>query len=105
VEVRARFPYRYLHPREFPALKEPVMLESIEVAAYKVPDGPDGQEIFTGRNAVYVGSEEAWKAGDGTAWPRGFPVSVSDAAAERLRRQPDIIVTAPTFHAKSGGCC
>jgi SAM-dependent methyltransferase len=105
VEVRARFPYRYLHPREFPALKEPVMLESIEVAAYKVPDGPDGPAIFTGRTAIYIGSNEAWEAGDGTPLPKGFPVSVSDSAAERLRRQPDFIVTAPTFHAKSGGCC
>src|SRR5262245_491923 len=41
VEVRARFPYRYLHPREYPALAGPVMLESVEVAAYKVPDGAD----------------------------------------------------------------
>jgi hypothetical protein len=55
--------------------------------------------------AIYIGSKEALEAGDGTPLPRGIPVSVSDAAAERLRRQPDIIVTAPTFHARSGGCC
>src|SRR5258708_1769655 len=70
VEVRARFPYRYLHPRAFPALNEPVMLESIEVAAYKVPDGPDEPEIFTGLTAISIRSEEACVAGDGAPLPR-----------------------------------
>ncbi|MFL5243698.1 MAG: arsenosugar biosynthesis arsenite methyltransferase ArsM [Gemmataceae bacterium] len=105
VEVRARFPYRYLHPREFPALKEPVLLESIEVAAFKVPDGLDGPAIFTGRTAIYTGSKEAYEAAEGVPLPRGFPVAVSDAAAKRLQLHPDILVTAPTFHAKGGGCC
>src|SRR5205823_11434277 len=60
VEIRARFPYRYLHPRDFPELTKPVMLESIEIAAYKVPEGPDGPAIFSGRTATYIGPEQSF---------------------------------------------
>jgi SAM-dependent methyltransferase len=105
VEVRARFPYRLLHPREYPSLAAPVMLESVEVAAYKVPDGPDGPAVFTGRTATYAGPESTWDDGRGHVLRRGFPVPVSDAAAARLARHPDVVVTGPTYHGKGGGCC
>lgn len=104
VEVRARVPYRYLSPREYPALAEPVLLESIEVVAFKTPEGEDGPAIFTGRTAIYTGPEETWDDGQGHTLPRGIPVDVSDAAAERLRGRQDIVVTPPTFHGR-GGCC
>jgi SAM-dependent methyltransferase len=105
VEVRARFPYRYLHPSEYPELAEPIMLESIEVAAYKLPDGPDGPAIFTGRTATYAGPEPARDDGTGHTLQRGVPVSVSDAAAVRLARRPGMVLTGPTYHCKTGGCC
>ncbi len=105
VEVRARGPYRYLHPREYPALSEPVMLESVAVAAFKVPDGVDGPAVFTGRTAVYAGPEESLDDGRGQVLRRGIPLAVSDAAAARLARHPDVIVTKPTYHARGGGCC
>jgi ubiquinone/menaquinone biosynthesis C-methylase UbiE len=104
VDVRARFPYRYLSPREYPELTEGVMLESVEVAAYKVPDGPDGPMIFTGRTATYVGPEEMFDDGHGNILQCGTPVEISDAAAERLSRVANLVVTAPTYNAK-GGCC
>jgi SAM-dependent methyltransferase len=105
VEVRAKFPYRYLHPREYPALAEPVMLESVEVAAYKVPDGPDGPAVFTGRTATYAGPEPTFDDGRGNVLRQGVPVPVSDAAASRLARHAEVIVTGPTYHARGGGCC
>lgn len=105
VEVRSCVPYRYLHPREFPALHEPVMLESITVAAYKVPDSEDGPAIFTGRTATYTGPEEWFDDGRGHPLRRGHPLPVSDAAAARLAQRPDIVVTGPTYHARGGGCC
>jgi ubiquinone/menaquinone biosynthesis C-methylase UbiE len=105
VEVRAKFPYRYLTPYEYPALREPVMLESVEVAAFKVPDGPDGPAIFTGRTATYGGAEERWDDGCGNVLRRGIPLAVSDAAARRLDRCKDVVVTGPTWHGKGGGCC
>lgn len=105
VEVRARFPYRYLHPNEYPGIAEGVMLESIEVAAYKVPDGPDGPMIFTGRTATYVGAEASFDDGAGHIFQRGIPLRISDAGAQRLGRRRDIVLTGPTWHAKGGGCC
>src|SRR5262249_24395190 len=71
VEVRAKFPYRYLTPHEYPQLREPVMLESVEVAAFKVPDGPDGPAIFTGRTATYTGPDEHFDDGSGHVLRRG----------------------------------
>jgi hypothetical protein len=105
VDVRAKFPYRYLSPSEYPELKEGVMLESIEVAAYKVPDGPDGPMIFTGRTATYVGPEESFDDGKGNRLQRGVPVPVSDAAAERLNDTVHVVVTTSTWQARGGGCC
>jgi SAM-dependent methyltransferase len=105
IEVRARVPYRYLHPSEYLDLHAPVMLESIEVAAYKLPAGPDGPAIFTGRTATYAGPEDSLDDGRGHTLRRGLPMAVSDAAAVRLSRVPGVIVTGPTYHGKGGGCC
>jgi ubiquinone/menaquinone biosynthesis C-methylase UbiE len=104
VEVRARFPYRYLDPRVYPALAEPVLLESIEVAAYKVPEEVCGPAIFTGRTAIYIGPADHGDDGSGSVMPRGIPVPVSDGAAQRLAGLPDFKVTLPTWRAR-GGCC
>jgi SAM-dependent methyltransferase len=105
VEVRARFPYRLLTPSEYADLTAPVMLESIEVAAFKVPDGPDGPAIFTGRTATYAGPEETFDNGYGHTLRRGIPMAVSEAAAARLARHSGVVVTGPTWHGKGGGCC
>jgi SAM-dependent methyltransferase len=105
VEVRARFPYRLLYPSEFPELELPVMLESVEVAAHKVPGGRDGPAVFTGRTATFVGPEESFDDGAGMLLRRGIPMPVSDAAATWLAKRKQIIVTGPTWHSKGGGCC
>jgi SAM-dependent methyltransferase len=105
IEVRARFPYRLVTPAEYPSLDRPVLLESIEVVAYKVPDGPDGPAIFTGRTAVYGGPNETFDDGRGNVLRRGIPMPVSDAAARRLADSPAIMITPPTYHARGGGCC
>ena len=105
VEVRARFPYRYLHPREFPELMKPVMLESIEIAAFKVPDGSDGPAVFSGRTATYVGPDPFFCDDHGHTLHRGAPTPVSDAAAIRLARHDDIVLSGPTWHVRGGGCC
>ncbi len=105
IEVRAKFPYRYLTTRDYPALSAPVLLESIEVAAYKVPAGSDGPAIFTGRTATYAGPEESFEDGQGHVLPRGMPVAVSDAGARRLAGGSEIFLTGPTFQSRGGGCC
>lgn len=105
VDVRARFPYRLVTPAEYPSLTEPVLLESAEIVAYKIPDGVDGPAIFTGRMAIYAGPDETYADESGTLLPRGIPVAVSDAAAVRLARNPKIVVTGATYHAGGGGGC
>jgi SAM-dependent methyltransferase len=105
IEIRARSPYRYLHPNDYPELSSPVMLESIVVAAYKVPAGPDGPAIFAGRRATYIGPETTFNDGRGHILERGIPVSVSDAAASQLSANSQIILTGPTWHVRGGGCC
>jgi SAM-dependent methyltransferase len=104
IDVRARFPYRYVTPHDYPSLAAAVLLESVEVVAYKVPQGPDGPAVFTGRTAIYAGPDELLDDGWGQVLPRGIPIPVSDAAAARLGALPDVVVTIPTYHA-SGGCC
>jgi hypothetical protein len=105
LEIRARSPYRYLHPREFAELTKPVMLESIEAAAFKVPEGPDGPAIFSGRTATYIGPESCFRDDSGHTLSRGAPTPVSDAAAIRLAGRADIVLTGPTWHIRGGGCC
>jgi SAM-dependent methyltransferase len=105
VDVRARFPYRLVTPAEYPSLTEAVLLESVEIVAYKVPDGFDGPAIFTGRMALYRGPDEAMTDASGTTLPRGIPVSVSDAAAARLAKDSRVLVTGSTYHDAGGGCC
>jgi SAM-dependent methyltransferase len=105
VEVRARFPYRLVTPAEYPSLSEPVLLESVEIVAHKVPEGHDGPALFTGRMAIYAGPDETLQDESGALLPRGIPVAISDAAAERLAGDPRIHVTPPTYHSHGAGCC
>ena len=103
VEIRSRSPYRYLTPEEYPALHEPVMLESVTVVAFKSPPGFYGPEIFSGCTATYRGPDERVEV-DGHVLPRGMPMPVSDAAARRLTRRDDMVVTPPTYRGRTG-CC
>lgn len=105
IEVRARTPYRLVTPQEYPSLKDAVLLESVEVTAHKVPDSFDGPAIFTGRMAIFGGPEESLVDESGAMLRRGIPIAVSDAAARRLGRRGDVVVTAPTYYARGAGCC
>lgn len=105
IEIRSRIPYRHLDPKEYAALSAPVLLESIEAAGFKVPDGNDGPAIYTGRSAIYTGPDETFNDGAGHVFRRGIPVGVSDAAARRLTGQRDILLTPPTWHYRGGACC
>ncbi len=105
IEVRARTPYRYVTPAEYPSLDRAVLLESVEVLAYKVPDNADGPAVFTGKSAIYAGPSESFTDEVGNVLRRGIPLSVSDAAALRLGRRADVIITPSNYHAQGGGCC
>ena len=106
VEVRARRPYRMLDKARY-GLDEDLLLESVEVAAFKVPVPSDGACIFTGRMAIYSGTEESFDDGQGHVMPRDIPMAVCDktaAALEQLDRA-DLTITPTTWHHSGGGCC
>lgn len=106
VEVRSRKPYRLLDTRTS-GLDDDVLLETVEVAAVRVPVPMDGACIFTGCTATYKGSDEQFDDGRGHVLMRGMPMSVCDktaAALESLGRE-DIIITPSTWHYLGGGCC
>jgi ubiquinone/menaquinone biosynthesis C-methylase UbiE len=106
VDVRARAPYRML-PRERFDLEEDLLLESIEVCAYKVPVLDDGPCIFTGRTAIYTGTEASFDDGQGHVLTRDIPVSVCDKTARQLASlgRSDLTLTDSTWHYRGGGCC
>lgn len=105
-EIRSRRPYRLLDRTSFD-LDEDLLLETIEIAAFKVPVPADGACIFTGRTAVYAGPEKQFDDGKGHVLPRGIPTAVCDKTAGALAalNRPDLIITPSTWHHQGGGCC
>lgn len=106
VEVRARRPYRVLDRQRY-GLDADLLLESVEVAAIKDPIPGDGPCIFTGRAAVYVGSDAHFDDGKGHVLSRDLPMGVCDKTADALTAlgRDDLVVTAPTWHYSGDGCC
>lgn len=106
IEIRARRPYRVLDRRRF-ELEEDLLLESVEVAAFKSPVPSDGPCVFTGRTAIYVGPEEYFDDGAGHVLTRDVPMGVCDKTAKALGAlgREDLVVTAPTWHYGGDGCC
>ena len=106
IEIRARKPYRILAPNHYPT-EETIYIESIEVAAIKDPMPADGPCIFTGRAAIYFGSEEQFDDGKGHVLLNNQPLAICDktaAALEALGRD-DIFISESTYHYDGGGCC
>ena len=73
----------------------------------KVPTPADGACIFTGKTAIYRGSEETWDDGKGHTFQKGVPLGVCDQTAHQLAQQfPEtIVVTASTWYYQGDGCC
>lgn len=112
IEIRARRPYRVLGPATF-QVKKPILVESVEIAAVKVPVPADGPEVLAGETAIYFGADNAL-VGEGLPMlPANQPVAVAMGEAARLRalKRADVYVSAPTWShvaaraAASGGCC
>ena len=106
VEVRSRRPYRMIDAASHD-LTEDILLETVEVAAFKTPMPEDGPCVFTGRTATYCGSEEIWDDGKGHTLGRNLPVDVCDKTADALSAlsRTDLVITDSTWHYQGGGCC
>ncbi|HEY9872320.1 MAG TPA: arsenosugar biosynthesis arsenite methyltransferase ArsM [Candidatus Obscuribacterales bacterium] len=106
VEIRARRPYRLLDCQSY-NLQEPLLLESLDCVSFKVPIPEDGPCIFTGKTAIYAGSEEFFDDSAGHILQRGIPAAVCDKTAGNLASviPGEILVTDSTWYYTGGGCC
>lgn len=104
IEVRSRRPYRALTPDEH-GVDEMVLLETVEVAAFKAPVPDDGPCVFTGRTAVYLGPDEEFDDGHGHVLRRNIPLGVCDKTAGQLENIEGIVTTPSTWHYPGDGCC
>lgn len=106
VEVRARRPYRLLDCATY-NLSEPLLLDSLDSVAIKVPIPADGACVFTGKTAVYHGATAIFDDNAGHILQKGVPAAVCDKTARNLAlRYPNEILTTPsTWHYDGGGCC
>jgi hypothetical protein len=89
------------------ALERDILLESVEVVAIKDPVPADGPCVFTGCMAIYFGADEQFDDGKGHVLKRDLPFAICDKTAAALRAlgRNDLVVTAPTYHYRGGGCC
>jgi ubiquinone/menaquinone biosynthesis C-methylase UbiE len=106
IEIRARRPYRLLDRQSY-GLEEHLLLESLDTVSYKVPIPEDGPCIFTGKTAIYAGTEPIFDDGAGHLLQRGIPAAVCDKTAAKLAASfpEDILITDSTWHYDGGGCC
>ena len=106
IEVRSRRPYRMLDRVRY-GLDEDLLLETIEVCAYRTAVPADGACVFTGRTAIYTGGDDQFDDGKGHVLVRDLPLPVCDKTASALQRlaRADVTVTPSTWHYTGGGCC
>ena len=106
IEIRARRPYRLLDTHSFD-LDTPLMLESLDSVSFKVSIPDDGACVFTGKTAVYSGTETYLDDQAGHVLQRGNPTSVCDKTASKLTQKfpREVIITDSTWHYNGGGCC
>ena len=106
VEIRAKRPYRVLSPEHYNT-NELIFIESVEVCAIKDPMPEDGPCVFTGKSAIYYGSEEFFDDTKGHTLLLNQPLSICDKTAEALveLKRDDINISDSTFFYDGGGCC
>ena len=106
VEIRARRPYRLLGKETY-NLEQPLLLESLDSVAFKVPIPLDGACVFTGKTAIYSGTEEYLDDHAGHIMQPCLPLAVCDKTAAKLASNfpNDILLTPSTWFYDGGGCC
>lgn len=106
VEIRARRPYRILDPVSYDT-NELIFIESIEVCAIKDPMPADGPCVFTGKTAIYYGTEECFDDEKGHVLLPNQPLAACDktAAALKALNRNDIFISNSNYFYDGGGCC
>lgn len=106
IEIRGRRPYRILDTVNYPT-DELIYIESIEVCAIKDPVPADGACVFTGKAAIYFGSDDYFNDKNGHVLMKNQPLAVCDKTAGAIASlsRKDIFISESTFHYNGGGCC
>ncbi|OSZ80300.1 SAM-dependent methyltransferase [Chitinophagaceae bacterium IBVUCB2] len=106
VEVRAKRPYRILDPENY-ATDKLIYIESVEVCAIKDTMPADGPCVFTGKTAIYFGSDECFDDNKGHVLLPNQPLAVCDKTAGALAslKREDIFISNSTWFYDGGGCC
>ncbi len=106
IEIRGRRPYRILDTVNYPT-DELIYIESIEVCAIKDPMPVDGPCVFTGKSAIYYGTDDYFDDKKGHVLLKNQPLSVCDKTANALAslNRNDIFISESTYHYNGGGCC
>ena len=106
VEVRAKRPYRILSPAHYET-DELIFIESVEVCAIKDTVPEDGPCVFTGRTAIYYGSEDFYDDKKGHTLLKNQPIAICDKTSESLIKlgRNDIYISESTYFYDGGGCC
>jgi len=106
IEVRAKRPYRILSPNHYD-VRENIIIESLEVCAIKDPMPKDGPCVFTGKAAIYYGTDQYFDDSQGHVLMPNQPQAVCDKTAGALSDlgRNDIHITESTWFYDGGGCC
>lgn len=106
IEVRAKRPYRVLSPSHY-KVDSLIYIESVEVAAIKDPMADDGPCVFTGKSAIYHGSDNYFDDNAGHVLMPNEPLAICDKTAGALVSldRDDIYISKSTYFYDGGGCC
>lgn len=106
VEIRAKRAYRILDPKNY-ATDKLIYIESVEVCAIKDPMPADGPCVFTGKIAIYFGTEAYFDDNKGHVLMPNQPLSICDKTAGALAslNREDVFISGTTFFYDGGGCC
>jgi len=82
-------------------------IESVEIAAIKDPMPADGPCVFTGKSAIYYGSEEYFDDKAGHVLMPNQPLAICDKTARDFAAlgRDDIYISDSTYFYDGGGCC
>lgn len=106
IEIRARRPYRILDPKHYQT-DHLIYIESVEVCAIKDPMPEDGPCVFTGKTAIYFGTDNLFDDEKGHTLLKNQPLAVCDKTASALAqlRRTDLFISESTYFYDGGGCC
>ena len=106
IEIRAKRAYRILDPKNY-ATDKLIYIESVEVCAIKDPMPADGPCVFTGKTAIYFGTEDCFDDNKGHVLMPNQPLAVCDktAGAFGSLNRDDIFISDSTWFYDGGGCC